>query len=599
MQFHLELRIQKNIAAGMDLEEARCAALRDFGGIDRLKEQAREQRGGVWVEQLLQDIRYGARVLLKSPLFAIIAVLSLALGIGAATSVFSLVDAVLLGSLPVPNPQDLRVICWTGSDTRMMYITLTGDPIIPGRKAGSSFSKEAFFALRKECSSQADIFGYSPFFGAVARARGLPVKADGVVVSGNFFSGLGVHPLIGNLLGPDDETTGSSPRIAISYRWWKQQFALNPGAIGQQITLNGNSYTISGVLPENFSGVCPGDVPDLYVSLSDKSLPIAGLPKDLPAFWWLAVMGRMRPGVSNSQLQAAADVTLATQADKFITKPTAYVVDGRDGPFWKGQAYQKLQLLLAVVGIVLLVACLNIGRPVGGARFRAHHELSMRKALGASGPRIVGQLLTESALISILGGGLGMLLSVWGRIAVSRLLAGSPTGLHYDATLDGKVLLFATTVTFLTVILAGLFPALKGAKLNLQTGLWQRGMGGPQPLRAGQFLVAAQIALSLVLITGAGLYFRTLANLVRVEPGFAVDHLLSFDVDPEDSGYQTQQVDTYYDKLQRALSAIPGIKSIGLVSGPLLGGSEMQAGFSIPDRSSIWNQLGLHSFDCK
>jgi len=407
------------------------------------------------------------------------------------------------------------------------------------------------------------------------------------MVSGNFFSGLGVHPLVGSLLGPEDESAGSIPRVVISYRWWKQEFALDPGAIGQQVTLNGNNYSIAGVLPQKFSGVCPGDVPDLYVSLSDKSLPMPGLPKDLPALWWVAVMGRMKTGASTAQLQAVADVTLATQADKFISKPSAYIADGRDGPFWKLGAYRsQLQLLMAVVGMVLLVACLNIGGLLLARGSARHHELSMRKALGANRQRIATQLLTESALISVFGGGLGILAALWGRLVVSRLLAGSPEGLHYDTTLDAKVLGFALAVTLLTVFFAGLLPALKAAKMNPQDSLWQRGGGGTPPLRAGQFLVAAQIALSLVLVTGAGLYFRTLVNLVSIEPGFAMDHLLSFEVNPGDSGYQNPRTIAYFNEIQRALSTVPGVKSAALVSNPLLGNWLQDEGFTIPDRPS-------------
>ncbi|MGA2018514.1 MAG: ABC transporter permease, partial [Opitutaceae bacterium] len=586
MQHHLDLRIEKNLAAGMTPDEARYSALRTFGGAEQIKEECRDERSGAWLGQISQDLRYGLRILRKNPLFTTIAILSLALGIGAATSVFSLVDAILLGSLPVPNPQDLRVICWSGSDTRMMYITLTGDPVIPGRRAGGSFSKDVLLSLRKECAAQADIFGYSPFFGGTARARGLPVKVDGLLVSGNFFSGLGLQPLVGSLLGPEDEGEGSIPRVVISYRWWKQQFALDPGAIGQQVILNGNNYTIAGVLPQRFSGVCPGDVPDLYVSMSDKSLPMPGLPKDLPALWWIAVMGRMKPGVSTAQLQAVADVTLATQADKFVTKPNVYIADGRDGPVWKiGKYRNQLQLLMAVVGIVLVVACLNIGGLLLARGSARHHELSIRKALGASRQRIVRQLLTESALISVFGGGLGILAALWGRSVVSRLLAGSPKGLNYDAALDVRVLGFALVVTLLTVLLAGLFPALKAAKMHPQVGQSQRGGGGTPPLRAGQFLVAAQIALSLVLVTGAGLYFRTLVNLVSIEPGFAMDHLLSFAVDPGDSGYQASRTIAYFNEIQRVLSTVPGVKSVGLVSLPPLGSGLRTGRFTIPDRA--------------
>jgi predicted permease len=593
LRFHLEQQTKDNIAAGMSPEAARREAAIGLGGLEQIKEECRDERSGAWLSHVSQDLRIGLRMLRKNPTFTAIAVLSLALGIGAATSVFSLVDAVLLGSLPVPNPQDLRVICWSASDMRMMYITLTGDPVVLGRRAGGSFSKDVFLALRKQCAPQADVFGYSPFFGGTARARGLPVKADGLLVSGNFFSGLGANPLVGSLLGPEDEAAGSVPRVVISYRWWRQQFGLDPRAIGQQVTINGNNYTIAGVLPQAFTGVCPGDIPDLYVSLSDKSLPMQGLPKDLPALWWIAIMGRMKPGVSTAQLQAVVDVTLATQADKFITKPSGFIADGRDGPVWKLGGYRtQLQLLMAVVGVVLLVACLNIGGLLlarGSARQR---ELSLREALGANRQRIVRQLLTESALISVFGGALGILAAVWGRLAVSRLLAGSPGGLHFDTTFDARVLAFALAVTCLTVLLAGLFPALKAARLNPRDGLWQRAGGGTPPLRAGQFLVAAQIALSLVLVTGAGLYFRTLVNLMGIEPGFAMDHLLSFAVNPGDSGYQTPQTVAYLDQIQRALSAVPGVRSAALVSNPLLGNWLQSEGFTIPNRVSGGQNMG-------
>jgi predicted permease len=587
MRMHLELRTEKNIAAGMSPREAIDAARREFGGIEQLKERARDDRGGVWLGRLVQDMRFGVRVMRKNPVFTAVAVLSLALGIGAATAVFSLVDSILLGSLPVPNPQDLRVICWSGSDTTMMYITLTGDPVVPGQRSGGSFSKEAFSAIRKQCAAEADIFAYVPFLNATARVNVAPLSVEGLMVSGNFFSGLGVRPLLGNLSGFEGGDPDAASRVAISYRYWEREFGSDPNVIGRPLTLNGSSFTVVGVLPRDFSGVNPGRSPDLYVSLSVKSLPFPGLPQDLPDLWWVSLMGRLKPGANESQLQAALDVALKATAGKFIKTPVGYIADGRDGPVWNRAGYRsQLRLLLAVVGVVLLVACVNISGLLLARGAARQHELSMRRALGAGRGRLVRQLLTESTLISLLGGGLGVLIALWGRMAVSRLLAGSSEGLHYDTTLDVKVLGFALAVTLATVLLTGIYPALKAARVDPLNGLKDRTFVGMPRLRAGQGLVAAQVAFSLVLVAGAGLFVRTLVNLESVDPGFSLDHILSFVLDPGDSGYEGPRLNAYYEQAQRSIAAIPGVRSAAMVSNPILGGMLQSELFTVPDNPS-------------
>jgi hypothetical protein len=314
LRFHLEQQTKDNIAAGMSPEVARREAAIALGGMEQIKEECRDVRSGAWLGQMAQDLRFGLRMLRKNPTFTAISVLSLALGIGAATSAFWMFDAIFLGSLPVPDPQNLRVICWSGSDTHFTWqFTLMGqsDLVVPGRKAGNSFSKEAFFALRKQCAEQADIFAYSPM-GGTARAKGKPVHFSGEMVSGNYFSALGVRPLLGNFLGAEDEGAAAAPRVVISYRWWDREFGGDPSAIGQQVTINGRSYVVAGVLPPEFTGVNPGWRADLFVSLSpnlsfDPSFPLT--MSNMPGGYWIAVMGRLKPGVASSQFQAILDVS--------------------------------------------------------------------------------------------------------------------------------------------------------------------------------------------------------------------------------------------------------------------------------------------------
>ena len=589
LRFHLEQQTKDNIAAGMSPEMARREAAIELGGLEQIKEECRDERSGAWLGHISQDIRFGLRMLRKNPPFTAIAVLSLAIGIGAATSAFWLFDAIFLGSLPVPSPQDLQLICWSGSDTHFrLYFNAIGEPDVPGRKSGSSFSKEVFFSLRKQCAAQADIFAYGPLFCKTARAKGKSVLVEGgQIVSGNFFSGLGVRPLLGKLLGPEDESATGTPRVVISYSLWDRVFGLDTSAIGQQINVNGTSYSVVGVLPRDFTGVNPGSRVDLFVSLSPNSSPTP----DMPAFvwaWpdgcWLALMGRMMPGVSNSQLKAVLDVSLISAVGTSITKPAGLIVDGHDGAAWSRVDFRnKLRLLLAVVGVVVVAACVNIAGLLMARGAARQHELSVRKALGAGRWRLFRQLFTESALISLLGGGLGILLALWGRIAVSRFLNGTPEGVQFGTPLDLKVLGFALAITVLTMFLCGILPALMSTSTDPKYGLRNRSAVGAPRLRAGKILVAAQIALSLLLVTGAGLYTRTLINLDRIDPGYAMDHLLFLNLDPGLSGYTGPRTVTYYENVQRSLSAIPGVQSAALVSYPLLSGVNWKYAFTIPD----------------
>jgi predicted permease len=589
LRFHLEQQTRDNIAAGMSPDDARREAAISLGGLEQIKEECRDERSGAWLGQISQDLRFGLRMLRKNPTFTLIAVLSLALGLGAATSAFWMLDAVFMGSLPVPDPQDLRVICWSGSETHFSWqftIMGEGDLVVPGRKAGNSFSKEAFFSLRKQCAALADIFAYSPMSG-IARAKGKPVHIAGQMVSGNYFSALGVRPLLGNFLGVEDESAAAAPRVVISYRWWEREFGRDPGAIGQQVTINGRSYAVAGVLPSEFTGTNPGWRADLFVSLSPNLAFNPDMPPEMgnmPGGYWLAVMGRLKPGVTPSQFQANLDVALNSAVGKFITSPLGVVVDGRDGTIsGRVDLQRKLRLLMAVVGVALLAACVNIAGLLVARGAARQRELALRGALGAGRWRLVRQLLTESTLLSLVGGVLGVLFALWGKIVVARLVADSPEGVQYAAAPDLKVLGFALAATMLSVLLAGLFPALKAARIDLRSGMRDNPAIGARRLRAGQVLVAAQIALSLLFVTGAGLYARTLINLYRIDPGYAMDHLLLLKLDPAASGVQVPRAVEYCEDLQRSLAGIPGVQSAALTAF-VPAGDMGWATFTIPGR---------------
>jgi len=606
MRMHLELRTEKNMAAGMSPQEAHYTALRDFGGVEQIKERAREQRGGAWLGHLAQDIHYGLRMLARSPVFTTVAVLSLALGIGTATAVFSLVNAILLGSLPVPNPQELRVICWTGAEAHMSSYSGYGGPDIPGQKSGNSFSSDGFSALRSQCKAQAEIFGYAPLRDGVARVRREAVRARGMMVSDNFFSCLGVRPLLGRLLGAEGADSATSSEVVISYTWWEWQFDLDPGVVGQQLVLNGRSLTVVGVLPPEFTGVIPGDTQELFVPLLAVP-PVAGIrtpskweKSSATDTWWVALMGRLRPGVSDAQFQAVLDPALSAAVGKAIVQPKAFISDARNGPEWeRTTSRNELRMLLSVVGIVVLVACANLAGLLLTRGASRQHELSVRGALGASRWRLVRQLITESMLLSVIGGGLGMLIAVWGKTAISRLVDGALSAPHSGTGLDLKVLVFALGVTTLTGLLTGLIPALRASRVDPIDGLRDRFAVGAPRLGLGRFLVAAQIALSLLLVAGAGLYAQTLINLVRIDPGFSISRLLVFVVTPSSVGYHEPQITAYYENLQRSLAAIPGVRSATLVSNPMLASWSETEGITFPDRPNVgthgkswWNSEG-------
>ena len=548
---------------------------------------------------MFQDLRYACRRLLKSPGFTAIAVLSLALGIGANTAVFSLVNGILLSSLPVPNPQELRTVQWSGTYAKIQMMMgsvrpvgrsiKASSPLIHGTSPGQRMIADAFTypqyrALREQGVAQAGLFGFTELHGINVRARLEPFSADGLMVSDNFFSGLGVRPTLGRLFTVGDDRAGTAPLVVITYEWWEKQFALDPDALGQTVALNGNPFTIVGVLPRDFRGVELADAKQFYVPMSAQPLLMADWPTTSPDNWWIHLMARMRPEVGEVQLQTALDVIFARQVAGVMTSPKIELGAGRAGPASDQQRYRKpLMIILSVVGIVILVACANLAG-LSLARSAAHqHEFAIRAALGSGRWRLVRQSLAENLVLALLGGGLGILIAEWGKTAIAQLLAGSTDGLRYDLSLDLTVLGFAFGLSLVTALLSGLLPALRAGQVDPVAGLKSRAALGAPRLRTGRILVAAQIALSVLLLAGAGLYVRTLVNLVRIDPGFATESLLLFQLNPRAAGIRGAAATAFYERVQDSLAKVPGARAVALTQLKLLAGS-MSGGsfFSLP-----------------
>ena len=525
------------------------------------------------MKTLFQDFRFGMRQFIKNPGFTMIAVLSLALGIGASTSVFSVVNAILLSSLPVPNPQDLRVIQWSGNDPKIENYSgwMTEDGA--KRRKADSVSYPLFTSFREQCAIQADIFGFSEMGNNTITARHEAFSAEGLMVTDNFFSALQVKPLLGRLFSPGKASIEDSAGIVITYPWWERQFNLDPNAIGQNITLNGHSFTVIGVLPKEFPGISRGDKTGFYVSMESQPQLKSNWDRTSSALWWVHLMARKKHGISNEQLQAMMDVSFSAISKDLMSDAKIMIKDGSGGVSYDREYYQKpLFLLFGAVSVVILVVCANLAGLLLSRGASRYHEFAIRAAVGAGRSRLIRQTLSESLLLSLMGGGLGIVLALWGKDVISRLLAGTAEGLSYDISLDIKVMGFALAVSITTAVLSGLIPALRAAYANPLDGLKARSNVASARLHSGRILAGAQLALSLLLLSGAGLYIRTLINIVQINPGFSMDNLLLVQTNPSSAKYKGSEITAYFDKAQTSISTIPGVKSAAITQYALLGG---------------------------
>jgi predicted permease len=722
---HIERETQDNIERGMPPEEAHYAAVRKFGNVTRVQEDTREVWSFVWLEQLLQDIQFGLRMLRKSPGFAAVAILTLALGIGANTAIFSLIDAVMLRSLPVENPSQLVVLKWGARNA----------PNIHGYMSSGDCPTDLSFAARNPsgCSfsepmvreiAQANLFSGTAAFANAGRlnltGNGTATVINGQLVSGDFFRTMGLKAAAGRLFDAVDDTASAAPVAVLNYGYWQSAFGGSHDVVGRTIELNSVPFTIVGVAEQRFTGIAPGSDYDVWLPLSNAQsitdpMRWENRQGDV-SYWWLTILARLKPGTQLAQAQAAVSglfrnemlhgsVPLFHGGDTAVTPASRPGGPGRSGavrgqivyggmpaaggngpasmpapqrrtpatspvqvqreaaggamppqsagnkpvilsapqgagpaggptasemasgprtlstaadnpevtlvPAQAGltgarsQYSDPLYVLMLAVGIILLIACANVAGLMLARAAARQKEMAVRLALGAGRARVVRQLLTESVMLSVLGGALGILFAYWGAHAIISFVSSNQARpLGFATGVDLRVLGFTVAISLLTGILFGVAPTFRGARVDLTPALKEGERSSASPGHAGgrwfsigNALVVAQVALAIVVLVGAGLLVRTLANLRSIDVGFDSHNILIFGIDPTLIGYKGPQVDSFYRDLQGRLSETPGVKSASYSMMPLLSNGLMVTSFhwsgTPQDQESRADMLGV------
>jgi predicted permease len=585
LRAHLEMRAEDSVRAGMSERDARDDAQRRFGSSTLLKEETRERDLFRWLETFAQDLRYGVRMLRRSPGFTAAVVLTLALGIGANTAIFTLIDAVMLKSLPVKDPQEVVVLQWVDPPVR--------DRLAPqwsrwmdgeswdenGRDVGTSFSYPAFEQIRAHNRVFSGIFAFADLGDHMnIVADGEPGLAHGQLASSGIFDTLEIRPVAGRLFIDSDDRTGAPPVCVISAGYWKRRFGGDPRIAGKHVTLAGVPFTIVGVTPQNFFGLQTGSVVDIWVPISTQPLVYPDLDRKVslftsPKHWWVLLMGRLKPGVSVAEATADLDVIFRPVAAVGLvprngTPPALPSVELAPGGGGLGELRRKfsrpLFVLMGLVGLVLLIACANVASLLVTRASSRRREIGVRLALGASRGRLIRQLLTESLLLAGLGGACGCVLAVWASAFLVTLSSAGRGVFTLTLNPDLRILAFTAAASFVTGILFGLIPASRATRLELTPALKQNAQefhGAGLRFGLGKALVVAQVALSLVLLFGAGLFVRTLVNLRHLDIGFNQQNVLLFGLNPTKSGYKEAALNDFYSRVQQRLSALPGVTS--------------------------------------
>jgi putative ABC transport system permease protein len=577
LRFHIDMEAKKNMQRGMSEKEARLAALRSFGGVELTKEQCRDERGGRFIETTLQDLRYGARVLRRNPGFTLVALLTLTLGIGANTAIFSVIYGVLMRPLPY-------------ADGNRLVILHQQAPL--ARVDNMGFSVKEINDYREQAQTLDEVVEHhSMSFILLGGEEAQRVQT--AVVSANFFDMLGIKALYGRTFLSSDDEKGADAVLVLSYKYWKQQYKSDPNIVGRVFRMNDKPHTVIGVLPE---------IPQ-YPSESDVYMPTVACPTRSSDrvianrnFRMMNVFGRLKPGVTVEQ--ARADLS-AIAGNLQRAYPDAYPENrgyvATLAPLQEEltrQAKPTFLILLGTAGLVLLIACANVANLTLARLMQREREMAIRAAMGAGRGRLIRQLLTESTMLALAGGTLGLLVAAWG-LQLLVTFAARFTPRAHEISIDGFVLLFTLLVSLGTGLIFGLMPAL-GSDKNLSGALKEnsRTAAGGVRHRARSLLVVAQVALSFMLLMGAGLMMRSLLKLQSVNPGFNPENVLTLRVSPNWSRHATNE--QYRDFTLRLLDRVksqPGVLSAALGSTYPLNASSIRFGpftrvFEIEGRQS-------------
>src|SRR5579863_3789214 len=557
LQTHLHMAASERMERGESEERAQQAVRREFGNVGLVREVARDQWGWRWLEELLQDLRYGARMLRKNPGFTLVAVLTLALGIGANTAIFSVVNGVLLNPLPYPHPEQLVTLHQNKANFEFGSISYPN--FRDWQKDNHTFSSMAI----------------SRRFDFSLTGLGEAEQLRGRFISSDFFSTVGVNPVLGRDFAPGEDEIGAPPIALVSAGFWKRKFGSSPSALGKSLTLDGRNYTIVGVVPANFDLFLKSSaVAEIYVPIGQWNNPL--LPKR-GAGLGVHGIGRLKPGVSIEQARADMGEVSRNLAAAFPDDDKA--VGASLLPLRQdmlGDVQPVLLVLFAAVAFVLLIACVNVASLVLARSTGRSREFAIRTALGAGQGRILRQLLTESILLALAGGVLGLMLAAWGtQAALKHLPADLPRAASVG--LDVRVLIFTAVVSLVAGVLFGVAPALQTRKLERQKTLKEGGRGASRARhRTQSVFVVAEMAMALVLLIGAGLMVRTMAYLWSANPGFNAQNLLTFSMSMPPSMMKASPdgVRAAVRDLDAKIASTPGVQTMSETWGAMPLGSD-------------------------
>jgi predicted permease len=545
-----------------------------------------------WLEILLRDLKYTFRNLARAPGFTAVAVLTLGLGIGANTAIFTLLDQILLRLLPVKEPRQLVLLTMKGRNYGNNW-------------GGNAISHPMFRDFRDHNRVFSDMFCRFPLAASMTTGeRSERVSVE--LVSGTYFSTLGIVPAVGRLFTPEDDVTRSGhPYVVLNFSYWKSRFAGDPQIVGSTLLLNNYKMTVVGVSEEGFDGVELGFSPKIFVPIMMQPQIMVGNPEDMlkeRRNRWVNAFGRLKPAVSLEQAKASLEPFMHSMLESEVQLPAfsraskydrdeflkcwIELLPGSQGrSFVRSQLSTPLWVLMATTGMVLLIACANLANLMlvrGSGRAK---EIAVRLAMGATRSRIVGQLLTESLALALLGGIAGLAVAFWADRALMKIYLPSDSGgMSIRSSPDLRVLFFNLLVAVLTGVLFGLVPAIRTTRPNISGTLKDQAgavVGGGGHHRLRKALVIAQVTLSLLLLVGAGLFVRSLANLRNLGPGFSPERLVGFNLDPSLNGYSSDRMKVFYPQLSEALSAIPGVQSVGLAVMRILEDNEWDSGMSV------------------